>query len=83
VSGRYLVGRDVIAELGIVGRIPGVPGQVFAGELTLDQFRVFGEEKNAPLQASLVGAFVDFSIQQGIDHIVILTPADANSSRNT
>jgi len=35
------------------------------------------------LQASLVGAFVDFSIQQGIDHIVILTPADANSSRNT
>ena len=63
VRGRDLVGRDVIAELGIVGRIPGVPGQVFAGQLALDQFRVFGKKKNAPLQANFIGAFVDLAIQ--------------------
>ena len=64
VRGRDLVGRDVVAQLGIVGGIPGVPGQVFAGQLAPDQFRVFGEEKNAPLQTNFVGTFVDLSIQQ-------------------
>ena len=33
-----------------------VPGQVFAGQLAPDEFRIFGKEKNAPLQFDLVGA---------------------------
>jgi hypothetical protein len=57
VRGGDLVGRDVVAQLGIVGRIFIVPGQVFAGQLALDQFRVFGEEEDAPLQANFVWAF--------------------------
>ena len=73
VRGRDLVGRDVVAQLGIVRRVLGVPGQVFAGQLALDQFRVFGKEKNAPLQADFVGTFVDFAIQQRIDHVSYFT----------
>ncbi len=72
MRGSDLVGRNVIAQLGIVGGILGVPGQVFAGQLALDEFRIFGEEKNAPLQADFVGAFFDLSIQQRIDHSSIL-----------
>ena len=33
-----------------------IPRQVFAGQLAPDEFRVFGEKKNAPLQFDLVGA---------------------------
>src|SRR6185295_10692443 len=46
------------------------------GQLTLDQFRVFGEEKNSPLQADFIGAFVDLAIQQRGDHFPILPPGD-------
>ena len=74
VRGRDLVGRDVVAQLGIVGWILAVPGQVFAGQLPLDQFRIFGEEKNASLQANFVRTFFDLSIQQRINHVSILAP---------
>ena len=47
MRGRNLVGRDVVAQLGIVCGILCVPRQIPAAELLLDQFGVFGEEKDA------------------------------------
>ncbi len=76
MRGRDLVGRDVVAQLGIIGRIRGVPGQFPAVELADDKFRIFGEEENASLQANFIGAFVDLAIQQRGDHFPILLPGD-------
>ncbi len=38
------VSGDILAQFGIVLRILGVPGKVFASQLPLDQFRIFGEK---------------------------------------
>jgi hypothetical protein len=64
-----LIGRDVVAQLRIVGRILRIPGQVFTRELTLDEFRVFGEKKNAPLQPDSVRPLFDFAFQKRVDHV--------------
>src|SRR5262249_4753969 len=56
---RDLVGGDVIAQLGIVLRVPGVPGQVLAGQLPPDQFRIFRKEKYPSLKLALAGALLD------------------------
>src|SRR5712692_7048802 len=67
VSRSDLISGDVVAQLGVIGGILRIPGQVLARQLTPDQFRVFGEEKNAPFQANLVGPLLDFSLQQRAD----------------
>src|SRR5205807_5751154 len=61
---RDLVGGDVVAQLGIVRRILGVPGQVLARQLTLDQFRIFGEEEDAPAEPHLVRPLFDLALQK-------------------
>ncbi len=68
-----LVGRDVVAQLGIALRVSGVPGKVFAGELALDELRVFGEEKDPPLQLHSVRALGNRAVQQRISHLKILS----------
>ncbi len=57
-----LVGGNVVAQLGIVLRVGGVPGQVFARQLPLDQLGIFGEKKNAPLQAHAVRTLLDLAL---------------------
>src|SRR3954467_11677826 len=47
---RDLVSRDVVPQLGIVRRIPGVPRHVPTGQLLFDQIRIFSQEENASLQ---------------------------------
>ena len=72
-AGRDLVGRDVVAQLGIALRMRGVPRQVFARELTLDELRIFGEEKDSPLQLHPVGALGNSAVQQRVSHLKILS----------
>src|SRR5579862_3280110 len=50
----YLVGRNIVAQFGIIRWIPRIPWQVFAGQLPLDEFRIFGEKKNASLQPDFI-----------------------------
>src|SRR5581483_6564015 len=69
---------NIVPKLGIVGWIFGVPRQVFARELALDQFRVFGEEKNPAPQADPIRPFFNLSIQQRRSHNFI--PAGAVSA---
>ena len=38
-----------------------VPGQVFAGQLALDEFGIFGQEKDSSLQTDMVGALFDIA----------------------
>ena len=64
VSGSDLVGRNVVAQLGIVRGILRVPRQVFARQLPLDQLRVFGEKQNASLQTDFVGPLFDLAFQK-------------------
>ncbi len=61
VGGSDFVGGNVIAQLGIVGWILGVPGQIFAGKLAFNELGVLGQEKNAAGEADSVGAFVDLA----------------------
>ncbi len=64
MRGGNLVGRNVVAQFGIVRRILRVPGQVFARKLALDQFRIFRQKKDASLQPDFVRALFDFAFQQ-------------------
>ena len=57
-----LVGGDVVAELGIVLRIGGVPGNVFARELPLNELGIFAEKKYAPRKANAVRTFLDLPL---------------------
>jgi hypothetical protein len=57
------VGRDVVAQLGILRRVLCIPGQIFAGKLAPDEFRIFGEKKNAPWQPNSTGPLFDFPLQ--------------------
>ncbi len=63
-----LVGRDVVAQFGIAFGMRRVPGQIFAGELPLDELRIFGEEEDSPLQADHVGTHFNGSVQQRVVH---------------
>src|SRR5271157_1479736 len=72
VRWRDFVGGDVIAQLGIALRMPGVPGKVLSGKLAFDEFGVFGQEQNAPLEMGRVGALLNSAVQQRIIHRVIL-----------
>src|ERR1019366_521532 len=65
---RDFVGRNIIAQLGIALRMMRVPRQVFSRELALNEFRIFGEEKDASLQAHGIGAFGDRTGQQRTIH---------------
>src|SRR5579859_1175163 len=56
---RDLVGGNVVAQFRIVGRVARVPGQVPAGKLLFDEFGIFREKKNAPLQRHPVRTLVD------------------------
>src|SRR5215469_3694217 len=49
MCGRNFVGRDVIAQLGITGQVPCIPGQVFPRQLPLYELRIFREKQNSPL----------------------------------
>ena len=55
-------------SLGLRSGCCGVPGQVFAGELALDELGIFGEEKDAPLQTDHVRALGNGAVQQRIVH---------------
>jgi hypothetical protein len=68
VRRRDLVGGDVVAQLGIALGMLRVPGQVFACKLPLDQFGIFGEEKDSPLQVDHVRALLNGAVQQRIVH---------------
>ena len=76
-AGRDLVGGDVVAQLGIALGMRRVPGQVFAGELALDEFRIFGEKKDSPLQFHSVGALGNRAVQQRIGHLKILSQKES------
>ena len=65
MSRSNLVGRNVVAQLGIVRRIFRIPRQVFAGELPLDQVWIFGEEKNTSLQPDPVRPLFNFDLVPG------------------
>jgi hypothetical protein len=43
-------------------RVRGVPGQVFARQLPLHEFGIFGQKKNAPFQAHTVRALLDLAL---------------------
>ena len=64
-----LVGRNVVAQLGILPRILCIPWQVFARQLALNQFGIFGEEKNATLQPDSIRPLLDFAFQKRVDHV--------------
>src|SRR5581483_7359119 len=64
MRGRNLVGGNVVAQLGIVGGICRVPGQVLARQLPLDQLGIFSKKKNAPLQLDSVRPLFDFTFQK-------------------
>ena len=72
VRRRDLVGGDVVAQLGIALGMLGVPGQVFAGKLPLDELGIFGQEKDSPLQTDHVGALFNGAVQQRVIHSTIL-----------
>ena len=63
VRRRDLVGRDIVAQFGIALGMLRVPRQVFAGQLALDEFRIFGEKKNAPLRRTWSGRLVTVRCQ--------------------
>ena len=44
VCGGNLVGRDIVAQLRITGRILRIPGQILARQLPSDEFGIFGEK---------------------------------------
>jgi len=64
MRGRDLVGGNVIAQLGIVRGIFAVPGEIFARQLPLDQFGIFGEKENAALQPNFIRALFDFAFEE-------------------
>ena len=64
MRGRNFVGRNVVAQFGIVRGILAIPGQIFAGQLPPDQFGIFGEKENASLQPNLIRTFFDFAFEQ-------------------
>ena len=76
-----LVGRDVVAQLGIIPRILRIPRQVFARQLPLDQFRIFGEEKNASLQPHSVRPLFDLAFQKRVDHVEPVGVQELRDSR--
>ena len=63
-----LIGGDVVAQLGIIGGVLRVPGQVFAGQLAPDQCRVFRKEQDASGQLDLGGTLRDGAVQEWIRH---------------
>ena len=64
VRGSDFVSGDVVAQPGVVLRVPRVPGQVFPCKLTADQLRIFGEKKDTSLQLDFIGTFLDMAIEQ-------------------
>src|SRR5712691_6107178 len=64
VRGSYLIGRNVVTQLRIILGILRIPGQVFARELPLDQFRIFGKKKNASLEPDFVRPLFDLVFQE-------------------
>src|SRR5579863_3323051 len=50
-----------------------VPRQVFARQLSLDEFGIFGEEKDSPLQTNHVRALLNGAVQQRVVHSLILS----------
>ena len=62
VRGSDLVGRDIIAQLGIFLRILGIPSQVLTRQLTPDELRILRQEKNSPWQAHFVWTFFNFAL---------------------
>ena len=64
MSWRDLVGGDVVAQLGIVRRIFRVPAEIFPRQLPLNQFRIFGEEEDAPAEPHLVRPLFDLALQK-------------------
>ena len=58
-----------------------VPGQVFARQLPLDEFGIFGEEKDSPLQTDHVRALLNGSVQQRVVHPTILPQSQGAVTR--
>jgi hypothetical protein len=58
-----LVGRDIVPQLWVVRRISGIPRQVLARELALDECRILSEKKDTALEPNLVRPFFDFAFQ--------------------
>src|SRR5260370_124166 len=67
MSGRDLVGGNVVAQFGIVLR-SFIPGKVFASELPFNELWIFCEEKNPALRPHRVRPFLDFLVQQSFNH---------------
>src|SRR5262249_36262362 len=59
---RNLVGGDVVPQLGILPRIPGVPGKVFSGQLASNQLRILRQKEDAARKFDLVRSFLDFAV---------------------
>ena len=59
-----LVGRNIVAQLGIIRRILRVPRQVVARKLPFDEFGIFGEKQNTSLQTDLVRPLFDLAFQK-------------------
>src|ERR1017187_3739941 len=78
---RDFVGRNIIAQLGITLRMLRVPRQVFSRQLTLDEFRIFGEEKDAPLQTYAVRTLGHGAMQQRRNHRKILSQIQFHKHR--
>src|SRR5271165_1159645 len=69
VRRRDLVGRDVVAQLGIIRWIFRVPRQILTRELPLDQFGIFGEEQDASLQVHFFWPFFNLAVEKRVDHV--------------
>src|SRR5262249_24597101 len=67
-----LVGRNVVAQPGVVSRIPGVPREVFSSQLLLDQGRVFRQEEDATLQTYCRCALFDLLVEKFLNHCIRL-----------
>src|SRR6266404_4590392 len=65
VSWGNFVGRNIIAQLGIVPGIAVVPWKVLSRQLPLDQLRIFGKKQNPSLKTDSSRSLVDFLLQQG------------------
>ena len=63
-----VIGGDVIAKLGIVGRVLRVPWKVLAGKLAFDQLRVFGQEQDAAFELDLSGTLLDLAVLNRSGH---------------
>jgi hypothetical protein len=71
VRGGDLIGRDVVPQLRTRRRSNGcvrVEGEVLAGELALDQHRIFREEEDPPLKADAIGDLGDGTGQEALGH---------------